>query len=823
MCAEARSQCRFTRPWFAGVIHLASAIVVGFALASAAAAQGAPDEAPALPPESLRLQNELRAIGMGLNAGRADVALEGVVRGRVRDTVLSALDPRLPVPPAGPRAAAGAPAAEAAREITRRTQERGTQEVRAAVARMVEGEPIALGGIGERLIEGAGRDAIDSAIAALHARDPFGLAHLEVAYDLRTFRRPSFTILAVKPLHEDAQRGEAAFMQGSLARGEDETTVNFGLAYRRLLGDGHWLGGANAFFDRALRQGLNRASVGLDLRSDRFTLSANRYISLGGWQPGRPGHEVRALSGHDLEIEGTLPGLPHLSLAGRVYEWDGAKPISSREVALVYAPGPHLNARLSYADEGAGGAGLRAQLAGRYVFGVPVAAQFGAAATERASVWDRRFEKVRRENELRREERIAPAAAGTIVESTGANLIVSDAGAAVAAVGAALPLPATIRVAADADAIVRVRFGDGAILTLGAGSEVRSAAGVLTLMAGMMQYASGSETRVIMVPGGQIDLLGTDIDLAVVGAETRVRVRSGAVRASAGSTAVVIAARELGLIDAAGARLIAQDDPVVNEHGVMIAEAIDTVAKPMAGASMSPYPIVPPSRVSGGLVEGETIRFAVSFSRPVAVSGTPQLRLTLGGHARLAPYAGGAGTETLVFDYVIAADDAGASDVVLRNLDASTGEIAGGGLPAVLSFVPLEVDLGGTLRPADLDPPEGHGVAFGAGFEVVNAANAGAVTVVISGAEVAASYALSVSSAGGGAAVTRTGTIAAAETVLADLDLAGLDDGVLTASLVLTDSAGNPAAAVSAMAGKDTRAPVITLVEGPADGDYDDA
>ncbi|MGA1635698.1 MAG: inverse autotransporter beta domain-containing protein, partial [Gemmobacter sp.] len=720
------------------MIHLAHAVLLGLVLAGAATAQEAPDDPPALAPESLRLQDELRALGAGLNAGRADVALEGVVRGRMRDAILDALDPLLPVPLAGRRAAEGAPAFEAAREIARRAQVRGTNEVRAAVARMAEGDPAALDGIGTRLVEGAGRDAIDSAIAALQARDPFGLAHLEITYDLRADRRPSFAVLAVKPLHEDARRGEVVFLQGSLARGTDDTTLNLGLAYRRLLGDGLWLGGANAFFDRALRQGLNRASVGLDLRSDRFTLSANRYIGLGGWRPGRPGYEVRALSGHDLELSGSLPGMPHLSLSGRVYDWDGAKPVSGREIALIYAPGPHLNARLGYADEGAGDTGLRASFAARYVFGVPLAAQFGAGAPERASVWDRRFEKVRRENTLRTEERIAPAAAGTILESTGANLILADTGTATAAAGASLPMPATIRVAAGAGAILRVRYGDGAILTLGAGSEVRSAAGVLTLIAGMMQYTSGSETRVIMVPGGQIDLLGTDIDLVVAGDDALVRVRSGAVRASSGPTAVVIAPRELARLDAAGATQVPPEDPVVIEHGAMIAGAIDSVATPMAGARMSPYPSAPPSRLSGGLVEGETIRFAVPFSGPVAVSGTPRLVLTLAGRERFATYAEGAGTETLLFDYVIAADDAGASELELRRLDVASGEIGTADLPAVLTFAPVTVDLGGTLRRADLEPPAGHAVAFGSGFEVVNAAEAGAVTVVISGAETGA-------------------------------------------------------------------------------------
>ncbi|MFZ9685107.1 MAG: FecR domain-containing protein, partial [Gemmobacter sp.] len=395
-------------------------------------------------------------------------------------------------------------------------------------------------------------------------------------------------------------------------------------------------------------------------------------------------------------------------------------------------------------------------------------------------------------------------------------------GTATAAAGASLPMPATIRVAAGAGAILRVRYGDGAILTLGAGSEVRSAAGVLTLIAGMMQYTSGSETRVIMVPGGQIDLLGTDIDLVVAGDDALVRVRSGAVRASSGPTAVVIAPRELARLDAAGAMQVPPEDPVVIEHGAMIAGAIDSVATPMAGARMSPYPSAPPSRLSGGLVEGETIRFAVPFSGPVAVSDTPRLVLTLAGRERFATYAEGAGTETLLFDYVIAADDAGASELVLRRLDVASGEIGTADLPAVLTFAPVTVGLGGTLRRADLEPPAGHAVAFGSGFEVVNAAEAGAVTVVISGAETGAGYALSVSSAGGGTAVTRTGTIAAAETVLSDLDLTGLGDGALTASLVLTDAAGNPAGAVTGSATKDTLAPQIDTVTGPADGDYDD-
>lgn len=220
----------------------------------------------------------MRAIGAGMNAGQTGVALEGVVRGRMRDAILDALDPHLPMPLAGKRDADGAPAFAIAREIAHRLQVRGASEMRAAVARMAEGDPTALDGVDRRLIDGVGRDAVDSAIAALRARDPFGLAHLEITFDLRANRRPSYSVLAVKPLRDDPQRGEVVFLQGSVARGADETTVNLGLAYRRLFAGGLWLGGGNVFFDHATGHALSRASIGLDLMSDRFTLTANRYF-----------------------------------------------------------------------------------------------------------------------------------------------------------------------------------------------------------------------------------------------------------------------------------------------------------------------------------------------------------------------------------------------------------------------------------------------------------------------------------------------------------------------------------------------------------------
>ncbi len=55
---------------------------------------------------------------------------------------------------------------------------------------------------------------------------------------------------------------------------------------------------------------------------------------------------------------------------------------------------------------------------------------------------------------------------------------------------------------------------------------------------------------------------------------------------------------------------------------------------------------------------GEQISVTVTFSRPVAVTGTPQLALTIGTATRQANYASGTGTASLTFGYTVVATDA---------------------------------------------------------------------------------------------------------------------------------------------------------------------
>ncbi|WP_211270591.1 hypothetical protein, partial [Pseudoalteromonas luteoviolacea] len=64
-----------------------------------------------------------------------------------------------------------------------------------------------------------------------------------------------------------------------------------------------------------------------------------------------------------------------------------------------------------------------------------------------------------------------------------------------------------------------------------------------------------------------------------------------------------------------------------------------------------------------------------------------------------------------------------------------------------------------------------------------------------------------ISSSNGGTNVTGNGTVTSAGQQLSNLDLSALNDGTLTLSVTLTDTAGNAATAVTANSTLDTAAP----------------
>ncbi|WP_436322591.1 Ig-like domain-containing protein [Vibrio cidicii] len=120
----------------------------------------------------------------------------------------------------------------------------------------------------------------------------------------------------------------------------------------------------------------------------------------------------------------------------------------------------------------------------------------------------------------------------------------------------------------------------------------------------------------------------------------------------------------------------------------------------------------------------------------------------------------------------------------------------------------------------DTQTPSGHSVAFG--DTLYSDAEKTAASFGFSNAEVGASYSYTISSSNGGSSVTGTGTLTSASETVSGIDLSNLNDGTLTLSVIVTDSAGNSASAVTASSALDTVAPTVTISDdttGTATGD----
>jgi hypothetical protein len=93
---------------------------------------------------------------------------------------------------------------------------------------------------------------------------------------------------------------------------------------------------------------------------------------------------------------------------------------------------------------------------------------------------------------------------------------------------------------------------------------------------------------------------------------------------------------------------------------------------------------------AGTYIVGQHLDFTVVFSEAVAVTGTPQLQLTIGSTNEYATYQGGTGTSTLVFRYTVQVGDLDSDGIAVASpVDLNGGTIKDvPGNDAVLTFTP---------------------------------------------------------------------------------------------------------------------------------------
>src|SRR5690606_2919929 len=98
------------------------------------------------------------------------------------------------------------------------------------------------------------------------------------------------------------------------------------------------------------------------------------------------------------------------------------------------------------------------------------------------------------------------------------------------------------------------------------------------------------------------------------------------------------------------------------------------------------------------------------------------------------------------------------------------------------------------------------GVSGASTSDPVNTGDETAVEHEIIGGTLTDTYAYEITDGSGGS-VTGSGTIGADPHGVTNVDVSGLDDGTLTVSVIVTDTLGNPAAAVTDTVTKDTAGP----------------
>ena len=227
--------------------------------------------------------------------------------------------------------------------------------------------------------------------------------------------QPTAGVLVVSPLSDPKDIKNTVFTQGSVYHFDDRTTVNLGLGYRRLEWDNKILLGVNGFYDHEFPYDHGRTSLGLEARTSLGEVNFNQYWGVTGWKAANTGYEERALGGTDLELGVPLPYMNWAKVYGRGFIWnsvDGVSNLKGNDISLraqvPVLPGLAIEAgHRNYNN-------LKDEDFLRITYNVmnfnaakPTQPWFSETAYKLASMEDRRYEKVRRENLIMKQKKNA--------------------------------------------------------------------------------------------------------------------------------------------------------------------------------------------------------------------------------------------------------------------------------------------------------------------------------------------------------------------------------------------------------------------------------
>lgn len=545
---------------------------------------------------------------------------------------------------------------------------------------------------------------IESLRAALQASGIEAFRKIELDYTLSSGGIDTYSILTVLPIFESPDLRDNVFVQASLFNTDGRDTANLGIAYRQVADDQQSLWGVNAFLDHQWPYNHARLSLGFDYRTPLYGASLNQYFGLTGWKDLGDGYEERALGGQDIELSGRVPQLPELELFLKGFHWvqdrtpvlnPSGRDIFGYEIAAEYTPVNAFTFRAAAIQDNDSD-GFDGQLTMRlnYTLGQDLNTLWDRPTYNLDNVLDRRFEKVRRTNEIRVQERQNRNNTAVVIFAQGANV----------ALGQGIAFGNSIITGNAAGDAVTAVFGNGAVLNVGQNTQVRLEQNQIVLVSGLIQYISASGgIRNISTPGGTIELLGTDVDILASPASTTLRVRDGASNFTDDTGTTFVNLEQVAISndgDGIVPQIIGVGDPSYDNHVALAHQQLSLIAPVPNNNNAAPY-VNEPVTVAGTFASGSTITFDVPVTQIVNVTGSPILNFTLGGSPRMANYSAGDGSQLLQFTYVLTPIDVSLSNIIAIDINLNGGSLLGNnGAPIV-----RQISGGSSTLTVDVTPP----------------------------------------------------------------------------------------------------------------------
>ena len=216
--------------------------------------------------------------------------------------------------------------------------------------------------------------------------------------------KPEIGIQTFKIFSEDSS--DLSFFQGSLfLHDSDRETFNLGLGQRYLSNDESVLFGLNAFYDYEFDYEHQRFSIGAEIKSSILDLNYNQYFAESSSKKGKDGKNEEAIDGYDVEIGAHLPYIPSMKAYLKAFDFEvsGGSDFQGLEFSTLFkVPNSGFSFEIGHTDYDNHNDQSFINL--RYSNSIknPGKSLISSEAFERISMKDRIYEKVRRENIIKK-------------------------------------------------------------------------------------------------------------------------------------------------------------------------------------------------------------------------------------------------------------------------------------------------------------------------------------------------------------------------------------------------------------------------------------